>query len=77
MNEIVTITPWNAWPLAIPAVIAIGYTSPTFMGEVVQAPGEPGVTAFQAQRDGQRVRGVIKSLGGDQWVVAEIEETDP
>ena len=56
------------------ALIAIGYTSPTFMGEVVQAPGEPGVTAFQAERDGQRVRGVIKSLGGDQWEVSEIEE---
>lgn len=56
------------------ALTAIGYTSPTFSAEVVQAPGEPGVTAFQAQRDGQRVRGVIKSLGGDQWEVSEIEE---
>ena len=40
----------------------------------MQAPGEPGVTAFQAERDGQRVRGVIRSLGGDQWEVSEIEE---
>ena len=130
MNEIVTITPWNAWPLIIPAVvaiagvvissrgtrhhkkgvrelgtslfllsalvaagmfaimpgawdqgerakalIAIGYTSPTFSAEVVQSPGEPAVTAFQAVRDDQRVRGVIKSLGGDQWEVEEIEVT--
>ncbi|MCD2440744.1 hypothetical protein LQ757_00485 [Agromyces sp. SYSU K20354] len=128
MNETVTITPWNAWPLIIPAVIAvagivissrgtrhhqkgvrelgtslfllavlagagmfaimpgawdqgerrkalesIGYTSPTFSAEVVQAAGEAGVTAFQAERDGKRVRGVIKSLGGDQWEVEEIE----
>ena len=32
------------------------------------------MTAFQAERDGERVRGVIKSMGGDQWEVAEIEE---
>jgi hypothetical protein len=131
MNEIVTVTPWNPWPLIVPAVVAIagivissrgtrrhqkgvrelgtslfllsalvaagmfaimpgawdqgqrakaltaiGYASPTFSGEVVQAPGEPGVTAFQAERDGQRVRGVIKSLGGDQWEVSEIEEVE-
>jgi hypothetical protein len=131
MNEIVTVAPWNPWPLIVPAVVAIagivissrgtrrhqkgvrelgtslfllsalvaagmfaimpgawdqgertkaltaiGYTSPTFSGEVVQAPGEPGVTAFQAERDGQRVRGVIKSLGGDQWEVSEIEEVE-
>jgi hypothetical protein len=43
---------------------------------VVQAPGEPGVTAFQAEREGQRVRGVIKSLGGDEWEVSEIEEVE-
>ncbi|GAA1800708.1 hypothetical protein [Agromyces neolithicus] len=131
MNEIVTVPPWNAWPLVIPVVIAIagvvisslgtrrhakgvrelgtslfllavlaavgmfaimpgawdqgerrkaleeiGYTSPTFSAEVVQKPGEPGVTAFQAERDGQRVRGVIKSLGGDQWEVSEVEVTE-
>lgn len=130
MNETVTITPWSAWPLVIPALVAvagvvissrgtrrhakgvrelgtslfllaalaaagmfaimpgawdqgerrkaleaIGYTSPTFSAEVVQSPGEPAVTAFQAERDGERVRGVIKSVGGDQWEVEEIEET--
>ena len=131
MNEIVTVAPWNPWPLIVPAVVAIagivissrgtrrhqkgvrelgtslfllsalvaagmfaimpgawdqgerakaltaiGYTSPTFSGEVVQAPGEPGVTAFQAEREGQRVRGVIKSVGSDQWEVSEIEEVE-
>ncbi|GAA1760722.1 hypothetical protein [Agromyces humatus] len=131
MNEIVTIAPWNAWPLVIPALVAvagvvissrgtrhhqkgvrelgtslfliaalagasmfaimpgawdqserrealeaIGYTSPTFSADVVQAPGEPAVTAFQAERDGLRIRGVIKSLGGDQWEVSEIEEVE-
>lgn len=131
MNEIVTVAPWNPWPLIVPAVVAIagivissrgtrrhqkgvrelgtslfllsalvaagmfaimpgawdqgerakaltaiGYTAPTFSGEVVQAPGEPGVTAFQAERDGQRVRGVIRSLGGDEWEVSEIEEVE-
>ena len=131
MNEIVTIVPWNPWPLIIPVVVAIagivissrgtrhhakgvrelgtslfllgalaaagmfaimpgawdqgerakalvgiGYTSPTFSAEAAQAPGEPAVTAFQAERDDARVRGVMKSLGGDQWEVEEIEVTD-
>ena len=129
MNEIVTIAPWNPWPLAIPILIAvggvvlssygtrrrskpmrelgtaifllsalttawmfftmppawdqgrreealtaIGYTSPTFSGEQVVSDGEPAVVAFQAERDGERVRGVIRSVGGDQWEVSEIEE---
>ena len=132
MNEIVTITPWSAWPLVLPAVVAIagivissrgtrhhakgvrelgtslfllaalaaagmfaimpgswdqgerakalegiGYTSPTFSAEGIQQPGEPAITAFQAERDGQRVRGSLTSLGGDQWEVEEIEVEAP
>jgi hypothetical protein len=58
------------------ALEGIGYTSTTFSAEGIQRPGEPAITAFQAERDGQRVRGVIKSLGGDQWEVSEIEEVE-
>jgi len=131
VNEIVTVTPWHPWPLAIPIVVAIagivvsslgtrrrskpvrelgsaifvlaalagaamfafmpgswdqgaraealtglGYTSPTFSAEQISKPGEPGVVAFQAERDGERVRGFLKSEGGDQWLVTEVEETD-
>jgi hypothetical protein len=131
VNEIVTVTPWHPWPLAIPIVIAIGgivvssigtrrhskpvrelgsaifflaalgalamfgfmpgswdqgaradaliglgYESPTFSAEQITGPGEPAVIAFQAERDGERVRGFLKSTGGDQWQVTEVEEDD-
>ena len=57
------------------ALEGIGYTSTTFSAEGIQRPGEPAITAFQAERDGLRVRGSLRSLGGDQWEVAEIEVT--
>lgn len=59
------------------ALIGIGYTSPTFSAEGIQRPGEPAVTAFQAERDGLRVRGSMRSLGGDQWQVEEVEVETP
>ncbi|WP_022889171.1 hypothetical protein [Agromyces italicus] len=129
MNEIVTIAPWNPWPLAIPVVIAgagvvvsslgtrrrskpvrelgsgifliaviafaamfgvmpgswdqgerretliaAGYDSPTFSAEQVVGPGEPAAVAFQAERDGTRVRGVLRHQGGSEWEIAEIVE---
>ena len=69
--------PWDQGERA-KALKGIGYpTSPTFSAEGIQQPGEPAVTAFQAERDGLRVRGSLKSLGGDQWEVEEIEVEAP
>lgn len=131
MDEIVTIEPWNPWPLAIPIVIAVvgvvvssrgtrrhsrpvrelgtglfllslialaamfgvmpgswdqsvraeallaaGYDSPTFSAEQVVGPGEPAVIAFQAERDGERVRGVLRHQGGAEWQIAEVEHDE-
>lgn len=58
------------------ALLALGYTSPTFSAEQIVGPGERGVTAFQAERDGERVRGFLRSMGGDRWQVTEVDETD-
>lgn len=56
------------------ALVALGYSSPTFGASTDLSGGELSPIAFQAIRDGERVRGVMKPLGGDQWEVAEIEE---
>ena len=131
MSEIVTLQPWNPWPLVFPvlvvlagaavsiiggrrrnkplretgyvaivlgalaagamtysmsgiwdtqqrtaALVALGYESPTFTAGTSMAGGELPPIAFQAIRDGERVHGVIASVGGDQWEVREIPEDE-
>ena len=131
MNEIVTIAPWNPWPLVFPALIllggaavsiigtrrrnkplretgyvaivfgalaagamtysmagiwdveqrtdalaALGYESPTFSGSTNLSGGAAAPIAFQAIRDGERVRGVLISAGDDQWEVREVAEDE-
>lgn len=56
------------------ALMALGYESVTFSGSVDLSSGELPPNAFQAERDGERVRGVLKPLGGDRWEVAEVAE---
>ena len=128
MTEIITIEPWNPWPLVFPAIvivvaimasavgtrfesrpvreagyalfvigglaaawmtwsmsglwdasarenalIAAGYESPTFSGGTVVGDQLPPL-AWQAVRDGERVRGVLRPLGGNRWEIAEIPE---
>ena len=128
MNEVVTLAPWNPWPLLFPvliliaavvvsivgarrkvaplretgyivfiiaalaggamlwtmtsiwdseqrtaALVALGYESPTY-GSSASNPSEASSVAFQAERDGERVRGAFVHLGGDQWRVTEISE---
>ena len=58
------------------ALIALGYSSPTFDASTSLAGDDLAPIAFQAVRDGERVRGVIKSLGGDRWQISEINESD-
>ncbi|WP_448808099.1 hypothetical protein [Agromyces bauzanensis] len=70
-TAIITIEPWNPWPLLFPG-IAEGYGSPTFSGSTDVVGGELPPLAWQAIRDGERVRGVLVPLGGEQW---EIRET--
>ena len=43
-------------------------------GEVVVIENRLAPLAWQAVRDGERVRGVLRDLGDDRWEVAEIEE---
>jgi hypothetical protein len=129
MNEVVTLEPWNPWPLVFPAIVvviavmasvvgtrygskvvresgyvafiigvlaalamtwtlsgiwdsqqrvaalvALGYESPTFGASTDLSSGELSPIAFQAIRDGERVRGVMKPVSGDQWEIAEIGE---
>jgi hypothetical protein len=54
------------------ALVGLGYESVTFSGSVDLSGGELPPIAFQAERDGERVRGVLKPLGGDRWEVAEV-----
>lgn len=56
------------------ALTALGYVSPTFSAERLGSGGGADVVAFQAERDGERVRGFLTNVGGDQWEVAEIAE---
>jgi len=50
----------------------LGYESPTFGGSLSLAGEGLQPITFTAIHDGERVRGVLKSLGGDQWEVREI-----
>ena len=58
------------------ALISLGYETPTFSGSLNLAGGRLAPIAWQAVRDGERVRGVLRSLGDDRWEVAEIEEDE-
>ena len=50
----------------------LGYESPSFSGSLSLSGGGLAPIGFTAIRDGERVRGVLKSLGGDQWEIREI-----
>lgn len=131
MNAVVTLAPWNPWPLIFPAIVlvagvmallvgarfrsrpvresgyvafviaalaaiamtwtlsgiwdtqqrsaalvALGYSSPTYAASLSLAGDDLAPIAFQAVRDGERVRGVLKSLGGDRWQISEIPGSD-
>ncbi|KRE31177.1 hypothetical protein [Agromyces sp. Soil535] len=56
------------------ALISLGYETPTFSGSMQLAGNTLAPLAWQAVRDGERVRGVLRPLGDDRWEVAEIEE---
>jgi hypothetical protein len=58
------------------ALISIGYETPTFSGSLNLAGNRLAPIAWQAVRDGERVRGVLRPLGDDRWEVAEIEEDE-
>ena len=58
------------------ALISLGYESPTFSGSLNLAGSRLPPIAWQAVHDGERVRGVLRPLGGDRWEVAEIDEDD-
>ncbi|MEI5585160.1 MULTISPECIES: hypothetical protein [unclassified Agromyces] len=58
------------------ALVSLGYETPTFSGGTSLAGGELPPVAFQAVRDGTRVRGVIVQVEGDRWEVREIDEDD-
>jgi hypothetical protein len=54
------------------ALVELGYESVTFSGSSDLSGGELRPIAFQAERDGERVRGVLRPLGGERWEVAEL-----
>jgi hypothetical protein len=58
------------------ALISLGYETPTFSGSLNLAGSRLAPLAWQAVRDGERVRGVLRPLGGDRWEVVEIEEDE-
>jgi hypothetical protein len=56
------------------ALVRLGYETVTFSGGMDLSGGELPPIAFQAVWNGERVRGVLKPLGGDQWEVVEIDD---
>lgn len=58
------------------ALISLGYETPTFSGSLNLAGNRLAPIAWQAVRDGERVRGVLRPLGDDRWEVAQIEEDE-
>ena len=50
----------------------LGYETPTFSGSLSLSSGGLQPIIFTAIRDGERVRGVLKSLGGEEWEIREI-----
>jgi hypothetical protein len=128
-TQVVTIVPWNPWPLVFPAIVIVvavmasvvgtrftsrpvrevgyalfvvgglaaawmtwslsglwdtsarqaafigaGYESPTFSGTAGAVGDELPPLSWQAVHDGERVRGVLRPLGGDQWEIREIRD---
>ncbi|QEO14382.1 hypothetical protein FLP10_08085 [Agromyces intestinalis] len=53
------------------ALVELGYEGPTFSAGTDVVDGELPPIAWQAERDGERVRGVLLHQGGDQWIVRE------
>jgi hypothetical protein len=56
------------------ALIGAGYQSPTFSGTTDVIAGELPPVAWQAVRDGERLRGVLRPLGGDRWEIREVRD---
>ena len=50
----------------------LGYESPIFGGSLSLAGEGLQPITFTAIRDGERVRGVLESLGGEEWEIREI-----
>lgn len=73
---------WMTWSLAgswdsgqrADALVSLGYENPTFSGSLSLAGTRLAPIAWQAERDGERVRGVLHPLGGDRWKVSPIDE---
>jgi hypothetical protein len=73
---------WMAWSMsgsgmptpADGASLAAGYESPTFSGNSGAVAGELPPLAWQAIRDGERVRGVLRPVDGDRWEVRELPD---
>ena len=56
------------------ALISAGYESPTFSGNAGAVAGELPPMAWQAIRDGERVRGVLRPIDGDRWDLRVIRD---
>ena len=56
------------------ALVSLGYESPTFSGSLSLAGDQLAPIAWQAVRDGERVRGVLHPFGGDRWEIVQIDE---
>jgi hypothetical protein len=54
------------------ALVDAGYDSPTFFGSTSASRDDIYRFAWQAIRDGERVHGVLRALGGDRWELREI-----
>ena len=73
---------WMAWSMSgiwdtqarEAALVGAGYRSPTFTGTTDVIAGELPPMAWQAVRDGERVRGVLRPLGGDRWEIRELPD---
>jgi len=58
------------------ALLELGYLKPTFGAGQSFAAGTTGLVPFQAEYHGERVRGVLRPLGGDQWEVSLVDEDE-
>ena len=58
------------------ALVSLGYETPTFSASMGLGAGETPPIAFQAVRDGVRVRGVLVQVDDDRWQVQEVAEVE-
>ena len=58
------------------ALVGLGYETPTFSAGTSLSGGEAGLIAFQAVREGVRVRGALVEVGDARWEVREIDEDE-